>query len=220
MLQPGKRGGQARLARVARGGRAGPLTRNGGSVSTQREEIPLDPGPRSGVYTDFVKMKKRTTLPPMRSGQLARLADVSPDTLRLYERKGLLPCPQRSVNGYRCYPPEAVARVSLIRSALAIGFTLNELSTVLKIRDAGGVPCHKVRNLAASKLRALDGHIRRLLELRDHLILVLARWEQVLGQGQPRSRARLLESLAAAQCAKSKPLPLYLYATLSEKTIR
>jgi DNA-binding transcriptional MerR regulator len=189
-------------------------------VSTNWEEIPLDPGARSGVYTDFVKMKKRTPLPPMRSGQLARLAEVSPDTLRLYERKGLLPCPERSANGYRCYPPEAVARVSLIRSALSIGFTLDELSRILRIRDAGGIPCQTVRNLAASKLRALDRHIRQLIELRDRLHTVLAGWEQVLGQGQPRCRAGLLESLAAAQPPKSKPLPPYLYAAVYKERSR
>lgn len=198
----------------------GSLTRKRGSGSTKREEIPLDPGARSGVYTNFVKMKKVTTLPPMRSGQLARLADVSSDTLRLYERKGLLPCPLRSANGYRWYPPDAVARVSLIRSALSIGFTLDELSRILRIRDAGGIPCQTVHHLAASKLRALDRHILQLLELRDRLRTVLAGWRHVLGQGQPRCRARLLESLAAVRPTKSKPLPPYLYAALYKERIR
>jgi DNA-binding transcriptional MerR regulator len=164
--------------------------------------------------------KKRTLLRPLRSGQLARLVEVSPDTLRLYERKGLLPRPQRSANGYRCYPPEAVARVSLIRSALSIGFTLDELSRILKIRDAGGVPCRTVRDLAVSKLQALDQHIRELLELRDKISGILAGWDRILGQGQPQGRAGLLEWLDAAQPTKSKPLPPYLYAALSKERSR
>jgi MerR family Zn(II)-responsive transcriptional regulator of zntA len=163
---------------------------------------------------------KRTLLRPLRSGELARLVEVSPDTLRLYERKGLLPRPQRSTNGYRCYPAEAVARVSLIRSALSIGFTLDELSSILRIRDAGGIPCHTVRDLGLSKLQALDQHIKQLLELRDQLRAVLAGWDQIWGQGQPQRRAGLLELLAAAQLTKSKPLPPYLYVALSKESSR
>ena len=85
----------------------------------------------------------------MRSSELARLAGVSPDTLRHYERKGLLPKARRAPNGYREYPPEACARVRLVRRAVAIGFTLDELALVVKVRDQGGAPCGEVRALAA-----------------------------------------------------------------------
>src|SRR4029434_7929885 len=87
---------------------------------------------------------------PLRSGELARLSGVSADTLRHYERKGLLK-PQRASNGYREYPRHAVERMRLIRNALAIGFKLDDLERVLKIRDAGGAPCRQVRDLAAAK---------------------------------------------------------------------
>ena len=70
------------------------------------------------------------------SGKLADLAGVSRDTLRHYERKGVLPRALRSQNGYRQYPPEALQRVQLIRRALSVGFTLDELAKVLKVRDA------------------------------------------------------------------------------------
>jgi DNA-binding transcriptional MerR regulator len=62
----------------------------------------------------------------LRSGELAQLAGVSPDTLRHYERKGLLAAPHRSPNGYREYPASALDRVRLIRRALAVGFTLSD----------------------------------------------------------------------------------------------
>jgi len=166
-----------------------------------------------------VKLKE-SPIRPLRSGELARLAGVSPDTLRLYERKGLLKSPLRSSNGYRCYAPDAVTRVSLIRSALSIGFNLDELAKILKIRDAGGAPCNKVRDLAASKLQGLDRHIRQLLELRDQLRAVLAGWDKVLEGNQRNCRAGLLESLAAASSGKSKPLPSYLYATLNKESSR
>ena len=84
----------------------------------------------------------------LRSAQLARLSGVSPDTLRHYERKGLLAKAPRSPNGYRHYPPEASTRVRLVRRAIALGFTLDELVPILAVRDRGGAPCLGVRALA------------------------------------------------------------------------
>ncbi len=90
----------------------------------------------------------------LRAGELARAANVSTDTLRHYERKGVLTKPRRSRNGYREYPPEALARVRLVRRALGVGFTLDELAQILKEREKGGAPCRAVRTLAAGKLAA------------------------------------------------------------------
>src|SRR4051812_28459483 len=86
------------------------------------------------------------------AGELARLAGVSSDTLRHYERKGVLPRPLRLSNGYRKYPASSVDRVRLIRRALAVGFTLDELARFLKARDRGQAPCREVRALASEKL--------------------------------------------------------------------
>jgi len=77
----------------------------------------------------------------MRSGQLAHLTGVSTDTLRHYERLGLLPLPQRSAGNYRDYSPQSQQRVGLIQRALTIGFSLSELKTILAVRDRGGAPC-------------------------------------------------------------------------------
>src|SRR2546423_8941552 len=70
----------------------------------------------------------------LRAGELARASGVSTDTLRHYERKGVLPKPRRSPNGYREYAAESLARVLLVRRALAFGFTLDELARVLSAR--------------------------------------------------------------------------------------
>ena len=86
------------------------------------------------------------------SGDLAREAGVSTDTLRHYERKKVLPPPLRANNGYRKYPLESLGRLQLIRRALAFGFTLDELALILEERDRGGSPCSEVRRLAAGKL--------------------------------------------------------------------
>jgi DNA-binding transcriptional MerR regulator len=131
----------------------------------------------------------------MRPGELARLAGVSTDTLRLYERRGLLPKARRSPNGYREYPAEACLRVRLVRRAVALGFTLDELVRVLNERDRGGAPCHEVRALAARKLSQLEARVTELSEARDRLRGVIRRWDKVLAATPRGARAALLDAL-------------------------
>jgi len=130
------------------------------------------------------------------SGELADSAGVSRDTLRHYERKGVLARPLRSQNGYRKYPPEALQRVQLIRRALSVGFTLDELAKVLKVRDAGGAPCEEVRRLATQKLVNVQDQLRELTELRDELQETLTDWDARLAHHARGKRANLLESLS------------------------
>jgi DNA-binding transcriptional MerR regulator len=132
----------------------------------------------------------------MRSGELARTASVSTDTLRHYERLGLLPAPQRTGGNYRVYAAEAIQRVRLIRNALAMGFSLKELSRIIKIRDDGGAPCREVRQLAEEKVAALGRQIDELAAYREHLRRVLADWDERLRRTGKSERARLLEALA------------------------
>jgi len=130
------------------------------------------------------------------SGELAGLAGVSRDTLRHYERKGVLPRPLRSHNAYRQYPPEALQRVQLVRRALSVGFTLDELAKVLKVRDAGGAPCEEVRKLAAQKLLNVQDQLRELTRLRDDLQETIKEWDTRLARRAGGKRANLLESLS------------------------
>ena len=132
---------------------------------------------------------------PLRSAQLARLAGVSADTLRLYEQKGLLPPARRSANGYREYPPEACARVRLVRRAVALGFTLDELAGIVKVRDRGGAPCGTVRKLAAEKLVVLEGRLAELQDACDRLRGVLTHWDALLAATPGGGRAALLDAL-------------------------
>ena len=107
-----------------------------------------------------------------RSGELAELAGVSTDTLRHYERKGVLARPLRKANDYRQYPASALQRVRLIRRALAVGFTLDELATVFGVRDRGGAPCMEVRSLPAAKLADVETRAFSLLLLFQYEIEV------------------------------------------------
>ena len=131
----------------------------------------------------------------MRSGELARLARVSTDTLRHYERLGLLPKAQRTEGGYRQYTAQSVERVRLIRRALTIGFSLPELTVILKMRDHGEVPCYRVRKIAESKLREVKEQITDLLAMRDQLAGILKDWNSRLARTPKGLPARLLESM-------------------------
>jgi len=130
-----------------------------------------------------------------RPGQLARITGVSTDTLRHYERKGLLK-PRRSPNGYREYPHQSVNRVTLIRNALAIGFGLDDLAQILKIRDGGGAPCLKVHAMATAKLEELETLLREITKLRDDLRGLLKEWNRKLESVDKNEPARLLESIS------------------------
>lgn len=168
----------------------------------------LDPGTRSRGQNGGVATDARTGS-LLRSGELARLAGVSGDTLRHYERRGLLPRPPRSSGGYRLYSNEAARRVRLIRGALAIGFSIQELGGILTARDRGAVPCKHVRDLAASKLQNLERQIAGLSALRSLLSRTLREWDKRLKRAGRGKRAGLLESFVAAHPESAgQPSPL------------
>lgn len=137
------------------------------------------------------------------AGELAKAAGVSTDTLRHYERKRVLARPGRAANGYRQYPENALERVLLVRSALAVGFTLDELAGILGERDRGGAPCREVRALAGEKLASLEDQLKRLAALRDELEGTIADWDSRLAETKPGARAGLLETLGAGKRGSS-----------------
>jgi DNA-binding transcriptional MerR regulator len=141
---------------------------------------------------------------PLRSGELASLAGISTDTLRHYERMGVLPAPRRSDGNYRLYPSHALDRVRLIRHSLAAGFSLAELAAILKARDQGRPPCRQVRALMANKLSQLDTEITELLAMRDHLRAVLRDWDERLDRTPDGQPAKLLETLSVPVTPKGK----------------
>lgn len=147
----------------------------------------------------------------MQSGELARLAGLSSDTLRHYERLGLVPKPPRTSGGYRDYPSHTLERVRLIRRALSVGFSLPELTSILKIRDQGGVPCRRVRVIAESKLTQVKEKIRELVVMRKQLEQILDKWDIKLARVHEGEQARLLETLA------DQPMPVRAPATSTKK---
>lgn len=172
----------------------------------------LDPGTGSRLYTRFVNSSDGKN-GPLRIGELARLSGVSADTLRHYERKGLLK-PLRQSNGYRQYPQHAVNRVQMIRAAMAIGFRLDDLARIFKVRDAGGAPCQQVRQLAAAKLAEVEMLLGELTDMRGELRRLLKDWDHRLDSTSGNEPARLLEMLQATDINRAQMLaPLRPYST-------
>src|ERR1700686_1293277 len=135
----------------------------------------LDSGMHSRVHTDFMKHESAGTT--LRSGALAKATGMSPDSIRHYERIGILPRALRTDSGYRLYPENAIERVRVVQRALRIGFTLAELSDILKTRDAGGAPCHRVYALTTEKLSAVQKDLRILKKTEKDLKSLLADWK-------------------------------------------
>jgi DNA-binding transcriptional MerR regulator len=153
----------------------------------------LDSGMRSRVDTSQVDLAKT-----LGSGGLAKATGVSPDTIRHYEKIGVLPRASRTESGYRLYPESAVERVLVVQSALRIGFSLSELAEVLKARDAGGAPCQRVYKLAKEKLKGIAADIAALKRTERYLKQVLSDWEGRMRQAGPGQRSNLLHSLTGA----------------------
>lgn len=110
-----------------------------------------------------------TTRPTtMTIGRLARSAEVGVETIRFYEREGLLHEPARTASGYRQYPPEAVARLEFIRRAKQLGFSLAEIRELLALARPGGDRA-RVKAIAGHKLAEIDRRIERLRRMRTAL---------------------------------------------------
>lgn len=139
----------------------------------------------------------------LRSGNLARLTGVSADTLRHYERIGILPRSERTEGGYRIYSPSAIQRVQFTQRALQLGFSLKELSEILRTRDNGGAPCHRVLQLTEEKLHSLGRQIQELRRTQTYMRQLVRDWRKKVKQTRPDSRAMLLHSLADRPRLKS-----------------
>jgi DNA-binding transcriptional MerR regulator len=105
----------------------------------------------------------------MRIGQMASQAGVNIQTVRLYERMGLLKEPRRTRAGYRDYSAEAAETIRFIKSAQEMGFTLREIKTLLRLRDRGDHPSDEMRRLSLSKIKEITERIARLEKMRDAL---------------------------------------------------
>jgi DNA-binding transcriptional MerR regulator len=111
--------------------------------------------------------------PGLRTGQLAKRAGVNIQTLRYYERRGLLPTPIRSPSGQRTYPEQSVNLVLCIKGAQHLGFTLTEIAELLRLA-AHHRSTEELRRRAHNKMAEVDGRISALQQIRRNLETVLS----------------------------------------------
>lgn len=114
-----------------------------------------------------------TTTAPTRGLRVAELATavgLSPDTIRYYERAGLLPPPARTPGGYRAYDAGAVDRLRFIQGAQRLGLKLRDIAELLAVRDTGVCACEPAEQLLRRRLVELDAEMARLAALRAQLV--------------------------------------------------
>ncbi len=124
-------------------------------------------------------------------GHLAKDAQVNVETIRYYERLGLLPRSPRTQSGYRIFPDDAVRRLQFIQRAQDLGFSLKEIRDLLGLRLRPGTRCADVRERAEAKIAEIDVKIRSLQAMRKALVRLVG----ACSGGGPVSDCPILESL-------------------------
>lgn len=114
----------------------------------------------------------------MRTSEVAARARVNPQTLRYYERRGLLAEPERSAAGYRAYSPQAVQIVRFIKRAQDLGFALDDIESLLHLAEGGPDSCDAARDLSTAKIVDLDVRIADLQAMRAALARLVTTCEQ------------------------------------------
>lgn len=104
---------------------------------------------------------------PLTIGRLAKQAGVNLETVRYYERRGLLPRPPRSASGYRLFPAEAARRLRFIRRAQELGFSLKEIRELLSLRVSRTTTSAVIRTRAEAKVADIEAKIRSATPTQD-----------------------------------------------------
>ena len=113
-------------------------------------------------------------MPKLTIGRVAAAAGVNVETIRYYQRRGLLEEPKKPLGGYRNYPTEMVKRIRFIKRAQALGFTLEDVAGLLQLNNTDA--CAKTRDLAAQKLALIEQKLSALATMRDALTRILHRF--------------------------------------------
>jgi len=127
----------------------------------------------------------------MTIGEVATRSRVNIQTVRYYERRGLLPTPRRSTAGYRQYPDDVVPRIRFIKRAQELGFTLEEIAELLALRVRHGEACHEVSHRASAKVVLVRQKLREL----ENLKRVLEGLVEACERRAPTAECPILEAL-------------------------
>ncbi len=132
---------------------------------------------------------------PITIGQLAKICGINRETIRYYERRGLLSKPPRSPSGYRIFSADALRRVRFIKRSQELGFSLKEIKGLLALRIGPRTTCEDVRKRTEAKITDIDDKIRTLQAMKQALERLTA---ACFGRG-PVSDCPILESLDAKE---------------------
>lgn len=127
----------------------------------------------------------------MRIGEVAAQAGVNVETLRYYEKRGLLATPHRRASGYREYTPETVVIIRFVKRAQELGFTLDEVDDLLRLRHDQRATCAEVRASATHKMSDIDTRLRQLRAMKHALQLLV---DSCVAEGAART-CPILEAL-------------------------
>ena len=125
-------------------------------------------------------------------GTVAQQAGVNIETLRYYERKGIVPKPPRTSSNYRVYPEETVRRVRIVKRAQELGFSLNEIKELLALRATRGATCDDARRQALHKIGDIEKKIQTLQAMKDALHKLV---KECASANAPVSDCPILEAL-------------------------
>ncbi len=128
---------------------------------------------------------------PLTIGQVAERSGIGIETVRFYEREGLLAKPARTSSGYRQFEAEVITRLEFIQRAKELGFTLNEIKELLSLRVAPGTSCDEVRAKAEVKMADIESKIRTLRRMKKALL----RLAQECGEKKGSSACPILDAL-------------------------
>ena len=140
-------------------------------------------------------------------GKVARATGLRVDTIRFYEKEGLLREPERSEGGFRLYSARDIENLHFIHKAQELGFSLADIRELLLVQDERTEACTHVRDLIQSRLTAVRGKIEDLKRLERHLKQALCKCEDALGDGKAgpaHEQCPVLEEIAGSRNRKGK----------------
>lgn len=114
-----------------------------------------------------------TTVRGLRVAELAAAVGVSADTIRYYERAGLLPAAPRTASGYRAYDETAIDRLRFVQGVQRLGLSLKDIAELLALRDTGVCPCEPAEQLLRRRLADLDAQMAQMAALRTEMVAMI-----------------------------------------------
>lgn len=133
---------------------------------------------------------------PIKIGELAKRTETTVETIRYYEKEGLLPQPPRSAGNYRLYGDEHIERLQFIRHCRSLDMSLDEVRILLNHRDFPNEDCGDVNALLDDHIRAVEIRVQELIQLKRHLIALRQKCERAA----PTAACGILRALGDHSC--------------------